>query len=790
MRLRYPTLELDLDTRRFVASGREGSLTEREAALLRYLAQRLGEAVRRDRLEREVFGFRAGTRSEAVPVAIRRLRAKIEPSPDAPTLLLTVQGVGWRLVRPALSPPPLPGFATPYLRRSEHEAAVLARFAAGYRLVTLCGPSGVGKTRLAVQLASELGPALFVRAGDKPPHLPEETRLLLWDGAQDHLESLRAELGEVLARPGVVVLATSRCPLQLPGEVVHPVGVMEEDEALALFRSRVEASGAPPMSAERALAAVRAVGCLPLGIELWAATLPYVPEDAPMAQAPAPLEAAMCWSWERLSERERESLVGCTVFPASFELAAARVVLGAPALEAVEGLHRRALLARTAGRFHVPDMVRLFLGALRPAPEVIAAHAAWTAQQAHMLCGWMHTRPAEACARAELLRPDLEVTLARGAPADVAAVALLMARWAHFDNGPLEVAAVLERALALGPPPELEARLRLCRGALEARDGRVWLPEPLPGAELEAERQMLWARAALSRGDLEQARQIFEEHLARLDNFGPELQFRVWNLGAVIATFSGDRAGTERYLAEAVAILRQHGLQGLLAGALAHRGSTLGSMGDERARAVLEEAVELGTANRRSVSAALALQGLHNLYLLDDPSRAASYLAQAAALPLRDITATTIRLSLALSRWLAGDLEGAERAMGGVEHQLGQLPGPWAEEGRLTVATLCAATGRTERARQLFAQIDRPLLARAFSRAVPGELDLLCELMQAELDRRAALRGDSDALLRARATLTRARVWLQRHVPGTLLLRALVRRWSADIEAWWVAESA
>ena len=87
-------------------------LTQIESAALRYLGERANADVSREQMEREVWGFRAGVRSEAVPVAMRRLRRKLEADPGAPVHLLTVPATGWRLVcegvleaGPASSPP-------------------------------------------------------------------------------------------------------------------------------------------------------------------------------------------------------------------------------------------------------------------------------------------------------------------------------------------------------------------------------------------------------------------------------------------------------------------------------------------------------------------------------------------------------------------------------------------------------------------------------------------------------------------------------------------------------------
>ena len=63
---------IDLDGHRVTRSDGADSLTQLEVDALRYLAARRGTTVSRERLERDVWGYQPGARSEAVPVARRR----------------------------------------------------------------------------------------------------------------------------------------------------------------------------------------------------------------------------------------------------------------------------------------------------------------------------------------------------------------------------------------------------------------------------------------------------------------------------------------------------------------------------------------------------------------------------------------------------------------------------------------------------------------------------------------------------------------------------------------------
>ncbi|GAA3398929.1 hypothetical protein GCM10017752_64880 [Streptomyces roseoviridis] len=253
------------------------------------------------------------------------------------------------------------------------------------RLVTLTGPGGVGKTRLALAAASartetrlaelaavrdpsDVPAAVLTALGARETHLwrggpardplatlvdhcARRTLLVVLDNCE-HVVGAAAGLVEVLlARcPGVTVLATSREPLGVPGEVVRPVGPLPLGTAVRLFGERGAAVrpgfrvADDPGAAEEI---ARRLDGLPLAIELAAARLRMLTprqiadrlDDRfrlltsgartvlPRQQT---LRAVVDWSWELLTEGERAVLRRLSVFAGGCGLEAAEAVCGGP----------------------------------------------------------------------------------------------------------------------------------------------------------------------------------------------------------------------------------------------------------------------------------------------------------------------------------------------------------------------------------------------------------------------------------------------------------------------------
>jgi predicted ATPase/DNA-binding SARP family transcriptional activator len=370
---------------------------------------------------------------------------------------------------PARPGPPLPRLRTSFIGR-DTELAELRDLLTRTALVTLVGPGGVGKTRLALEAAAqeddgrgarfvELGavrdpgavPAAVAAAldadpGDSPARALERAAaqdvLLVLDNCE-HLAGAVAECVDLLlAAPGPLrVLATARTPLGLSGEHVVfveplPVGG-PESPAARLFRDRARAaSGREPTTNGRAGAPVAdpvarivtRLDGLPLAVEMAAArtaTLSVVDVadllDArldslvsPRRDGPArhrSLAALVAWSRELLPRDARRALDGWPVFATACPPDLAARVLDVPARTA-EQLATASLLvrddARGRTRYRMLQTVRAVVG---PPDEVVRARHAAVLLDVARDADRALRGPGETDARARLtaLLPDLRL---------------------------------------------------------------------------------------------------------------------------------------------------------------------------------------------------------------------------------------------------------------------------------------------------------------------------------------------------------------------------------------------
>ena len=316
--LLFGPFRLDADAGSLARGGRSVELAPRPFALLRYLAEHSGRVVTKEELLDAVWpGVFVG--DAVLKVAVREIRKALDDPADAPLFIETVHGRGYRFrggSRPSRLPLPLTSFIGRDAEVSALEAATGCQ-----RLITLKGPGGVGKTRLArevvgrerdrfrdgvwwIDLAGLDRPDLVVPALAATLGIRDHKDLPLTDALADFVRQrdllvLLDNCEHVLAGcvpivktllgagPRLIVLTTSREPLGLPGEKVFVVApldvppatasgvVRETTAAVELFIERARDADASFTASPEIISTIAAI-CrhldgLPLAIEIVAA---------------------------------------------------------------------------------------------------------------------------------------------------------------------------------------------------------------------------------------------------------------------------------------------------------------------------------------------------------------------------------------------------------------------------------------------------------------------------------------------------------------------------------------
>jgi predicted ATPase/DNA-binding SARP family transcriptional activator len=337
--------------------------------------------------------YRSGRQAEASAV-YQRTRLQLveelgmEPGPDLQSLLTRIlkQDPGLELLSDSLTRRrnELPVQLTSFVGREAELEEVLALLRRS-RLVTLVGPGGVGKTRLAIEAARlmrdrelsiesvifvDLAPlqttelleqtlvtALGGRREGAPPSV--ETIVALLGSAQplllidncEHLVDAVARLVDQLLRshPGVSILATSREPLRVASEARWFVLPLNDMDSVRLFVDRAQLIDTKFGQSEGVESIVvrlcRSLDCIPLAIELAAARIGQMPVGEILARlddrfvlltesdrtAPARhhnLRVALDWSYQLLDDREKDVFASLSVFAGGFDATAAQAVTG------------------------------------------------------------------------------------------------------------------------------------------------------------------------------------------------------------------------------------------------------------------------------------------------------------------------------------------------------------------------------------------------------------------------------------------------------------------------------
>lgn len=98
--LKVGALSIDSEGCRVMKDGKKIKLTAREFEILKYMAQNVGRVISRERLYETVWGENSFACDNTVMVHIRHLREKIENNPTFPEYLITMKGLGYKLVNP------------------------------------------------------------------------------------------------------------------------------------------------------------------------------------------------------------------------------------------------------------------------------------------------------------------------------------------------------------------------------------------------------------------------------------------------------------------------------------------------------------------------------------------------------------------------------------------------------------------------------------------------------------------------------------------------------------------
>jgi predicted ATPase len=328
-----------------------------------------------------------GARHELIELGEHRLKDF-----DAPVPLYQLGGRRFPPLK-TIANTNLPRPASSFVGRAADAANVVSRIRGGARLLTLTGPGGSGKTRLAIEAATELVPEFkagvfwvaLAQIDDSELVLEEISRTL---GSRDDLARDIGErelmlvidnfeqvvdggsaVAELVSKcPNLYVLVTSRELLRLRDEIEYPVEPLPADDAALLFAER---SGRPVD--ESVTAICDALDNLPLAVELAAARTDVLSpaqilqrlegrldlfrgaRDADARQQT--LRAAIQWSHDLLDEGEQQLFARLAVFAGGCTLDAAEAAADAE-LDVLEALVQKSLVRHSGERFWMLETIR------------------------------------------------------------------------------------------------------------------------------------------------------------------------------------------------------------------------------------------------------------------------------------------------------------------------------------------------------------------------------------------------------------------------------------------------
>ena len=446
----FSPFRLDKRNRRLLRGDQPVALRPKAFDVLVFLAERSGRLVTKRELL-DVVWPQTFVSDSVLKVCIREIRQVLGDNPTTPRYLETAHRSGYRFIAVCSGgrmPVPLSSFVG---RRKE--VGEVRSLLEHHRLTTLTGPGGAGKTRLALEAVGGSRPVWWVEltpladparvpeaiAGvlgvddsrGRPVidslvhHLRDRDVLLVLDNCE-HLIHAAAETTRLLVEscPRLHVLATSREPLGLAGEVTWTVPPLSSEDAVSLFLARSQQASQPP--AQVAGICARLDG-LPLAIELAAAGARLLGIDHIAARLARPLHvltsgskgeaarhqtmrATIDWSYNLLTEDERLMFARFSVFSGGFTLDDAESVCAGGSIRE-EGVARllgqlvdKSLVVRwqtdpgRTARYRLLETVREYATERLSDPAVVrAAHLARFLALAESMATRINTAERAAC---------------------------------------------------------------------------------------------------------------------------------------------------------------------------------------------------------------------------------------------------------------------------------------------------------------------------------------------------------------------------------------------------------
>jgi predicted ATPase/class 3 adenylate cyclase len=511
----------------------------------------------------------------------------------------------------------LPRPASSFVGREKEVEEVAALLSDGARLLTLTGPGGSGKTRLAIETAAELVPdfkagvfwiglaplrdaALVIDTiaqtlGAKDglvDHIGERELLLLLDNVEQVVDAAPELASLVESCPSLRLLLTSRELLRVRGEVEYPVLPLAHPEAVKLFCARARTD---PDEAVHKLC--RALDNLPLAIELAAARASVLSpkqiverlasrldllrggRDADPRQQT--LRATIEWSFELLSAEEQQLFGRLAVFGGGCTLGGAERVADAD-LDTLQALVDKSLVRHTQERFWMLETIREYaaerLEQAGGADDLRRRHVLYfrelaERQLAYLRAGEPEEGPVSMLdAEIDNLRAAVEFAVNAGDIDSVREITASLPMYWIVRGLYSEARSWLERALALADTEDDTRRLLLSAlgtiayaqgdyvAAVEASDAAASLAASLGGATERLDLLREQALAARRKDDLETAERAFRERLdvaVAVDNGVATSSCRL-NL-ALIANKKRRHDRAEALLAENLSFVRSKG---------------------------------------------------------------------------------------------------------------------------------------------------------------------------------------------------------------------------------------